>query len=332
MVGARVRYRSPEKVVAELAALAGMGFPQINIADDLFTADPRHCNAICDLILQRGLQVRWTSFARVDTVQPELLRRMRAAGCTGVCFGVESGSPAILETIRKGITPRQVIEAVEMCNAAGIPPFASFILGLPGETPATMAETVAFGETLRGMGVAYGFHVLAPFPGTEVRERVERYDLRILSDDWRLYHANRAVVETSAVSRDVLDAFLRGWEERYQGWLGDLQRRLAAGQADEAEAWPLRNLERVDVLHRLMMEETLERCGAWEAGGDPLDDRRAFADLCRRIAAQPGFDVQALAGVLEGVWRSGGLRLERLAGGVRWSWVDHLPPGGEGAP
>jgi len=324
MVGARVRYRSPIKVVDELAGLSAMGFAQVNIADDLFTANARHCMAICDLILARDLQVRWTSFARVDTVNVPLLERMKAAGCTGVCFGVESGSPAILKTIRKGITPQQVVSAVEMCNTAGVPPFASFILGLPGETPQTMAETVAFGERLREMGVSYGFHVLAPFPGTEVRENVARYDLRILSDDWREYHANRAVAETAEVSRTILDGFLGDWEKRYQVWLGELKGRLERGEADEAEAWPLRNLERVDLLYRLMMERALERHGTWQNGGRPLDEAQALAALCKRIGEQPGFRDKPLAAVLKEARSSGGLLLEQRDGRVRWSWLDYL--------
>ena len=48
-----------------------LGFHQVNIADDLFTADKGHCAAVCDEILRRGLKVRWTSFARVDTVSDE---------------------------------------------------------------------------------------------------------------------------------------------------------------------------------------------------------------------------------------------------------------------
>jgi len=104
MVGARVRFHSPARVVDEMEQIAGLGFHQINLADDLFTADRHRCAAVCDEILRRGLQTQWTSFARVDTVSEDLLRRMRAAGCTAVSFGIESANTGILKTIRKGIT------------------------------------------------------------------------------------------------------------------------------------------------------------------------------------------------------------------------------------
>ena len=208
MVGAKVRYRSPESVVDEMESLASMNFHQINLADDLFTANKPHCLAVCDEIVKRRLDIKWTSFARVDTVSVELLSQMRRAGCTAVSFGIESGDPAILKTIQKGITRDQVIAAVEMCKQAGVAPYASFILGLPGETEESIQETFAFGETLKNMGLMYGFHLLAPFPGTAVREQHEDYGIRILSTDWSDYHANRAIVETPGVSQARLNELI----------------------------------------------------------------------------------------------------------------------------
>ncbi|MEJ2286963.1 MAG: radical SAM protein [Desulfobacterales bacterium] len=79
MVGARVRYRRPEKVVDELQSLNALNFSQINIADDLFTANKNHCLGVCDEIIKRDLKLTWTSFARVDTVSDELLCQMKAA-------------------------------------------------------------------------------------------------------------------------------------------------------------------------------------------------------------------------------------------------------------
>jgi len=184
MVGSRVRYRSPDKIVDEMEYLSSLNFHQINIADDLFTANRKHCLAVCDEILKRRLELKWTSFARVDTVSDEILAKMKVAGCSAVSFGVESGNPQILATIKKGITRQQVVAAVDMCRRAGIIPHASFILGLPGETPQTIRETMDFGEQLKELGLSYGFHLLAPFPGTEIRENSDQYGIKILTDDW----------------------------------------------------------------------------------------------------------------------------------------------------
>jgi anaerobic magnesium-protoporphyrin IX monomethyl ester cyclase len=230
-----------------------LGFPQINIADDLFTANKRHCFDVCDEIIRRNLDLKWSSFARVDTVSVDVLKRMKEAGCTAVSFGVETGNPEILKTIKKGITIDQVVAAVEMCNEANIIPTVSFILGLPGETPETMDETIAFGEKLKNMGVLHGFHLLAPFPGTKIREESETLGIKILTDDWSQYHANRAIVETPTVSREMFDEFIIGWEKIYDEHLEEIGRRMKTGEASEEEASQIINLERTVLVYDRMM-------------------------------------------------------------------------------
>jgi anaerobic magnesium-protoporphyrin IX monomethyl ester cyclase len=325
MVGPRVRYRSAARVVDELASLAGLGFPQINLADDLFTANRDHCLAVCDGVRQRGLQVGWTSFARVDTVSPDLLEAMRSAGCTAVSFGVESGNADMLRRIRKGITLDQVVAAVGMCTDAGVTPHASFVLGLPGETPETLADTLAFGQRLEALGVSYGFHVLAPFPGTVVRDRIDRYDLEVLTDDWSRYHANRAVVETAGVKKACMDAIVASWEQRFEAWLGDLKRKREAGGADPAEIRPLENLERTVLIYDLMMTAALEEKGRWPVTDPPPSRDRALGTLAGRVAAKVSHPVPAIRAALDRAEKEGNLTGRIRNGEISWHWVDRLP-------
>lgn len=319
MVGAKVRYRDPVLVVDELAAIAAMGFPQVNLADDLFTANADHCHAVCDEIIRRGLDVAWTSFARVDTVSPPVLRKMKAAGCRAVSFGFESGSPKILKTIRKKITVDQMTAAAGMCTDAGITPHGSFILGLPGETEDTVAETLALGKRLEAMGVAYGFHLLAPFPGTEVRSQADRYGLRILTDDWSAYHANTSVVDTGGVDPGRLDAIALGWKNRFDAWLGDVERRMGIGAATADESAQLINLKRTVAVYEAMMAEVVEAHGAGEHNDAP-----PLAVLVERVAPLlpcPREDIQDAFGHLAA---QGLLYTARADGRAVWRWRDHL--------
>jgi radical SAM superfamily enzyme YgiQ (UPF0313 family) len=326
MVGAKVRYRDPLKVVDELAYLSTLDFHQINIADDLFTANKAHCLTVCDEIVRRGLKLRWTSFARVDTVSRDLLARMQAAGCQAVSFGVETANADILKTIKKGITLPQVIEAVTLCNETGVLPHVSFILGLPGETQASLHETVAFGEQLKQMGVQHGFHLLAPFPGTAVREENDQYDLKILSNDWSQYHANRAICETAAVTRQELDDIVIQWEEDFNKWLGWIEDRMTRGEAEAHEAWQLENLKRIVLIYDLMMKETIETKGYMAGNGENLQPAAALRELAARAAPDVSpHDVDQVYQTLRYAFDKGRLTFDQQEEGRQWQWVDYLP-------
>jgi radical SAM superfamily enzyme YgiQ (UPF0313 family) len=321
MVGAKVRYRSPRSVVDEMQSLVKMNFHQINLADDLFTANKPHCLAVCDEIEKRQLEISWTSFARVDTVSLELLRRMRRAGCTAVSFGIESGDPAILKSIKKGITLDQVTAAVDMCDRAGVVPYASFILGLPGETEESLQQTLNFGEKLKRMGLMFGFHLLAPFPGTEIRERHKAYGIRILSRDWSDYHANRAIVETDGVSQSRLNELITAWENEFNSHLAEIGEKMAQGRATKEEADQLINLERIVLIYDLMMDGVIERHGSWrQKSAGPLTEAPAIAELTEHIAAACKKDRAKLADALKNAVEQKSLIREEQGDLVSWKW------------
>jgi radical SAM superfamily enzyme YgiQ (UPF0313 family) len=324
MVGARVRYRSPRRVVNEMAHLNNLKFHQINIADDLFTANRTHCLAICNEIIQRGLKMRWTSFARVDTVSEEILSRMKAAGCSAVSFGIESANSEILKTIKKGITREQVVDAVEMCQRAGVTPFASFILGLPGETPQSIRETLDFGRQLKKMGLSFGFHLLAPFPGTEIRDRSAEYGIRILSNDWSQYHANRAIVETPAVNRNMLDEIVIEWENEYNQMLADIKQRMLQNIASEQEAEQVDNLERIVLVYDLMMKRIIEKRGSWSCDGQPVKLADYLSSLSERVTSEVQADQGLIQDTLKHAHDAGDLICRIENGKIRWQWADFL--------
>jgi len=324
MVGSKVRYRSPGKVVDELQYLKSLNFHQINIADDLFTANRKHCLAVCDEIVKRRLELKWTSFARVDTVSEEILAAMKAAGCSAVSFGVESGNSQILQAIKKGITREQVVDAVNMCRRTGVTPHASFILGLPGETPQTIRETLDFGEELKALGLSYGFHLLAPFPGTEIRENADQYGIKILTDDWSRYHANRAIVETPAVDRQTLDEIVIGWEDEYTLLLGDIKQRMLKKAASVQEAAQVNNLERIVLVYDLMMKNVIEQKGFWPHDGQPCRNGDNLKILVDKIGRELDAAPQLIADTLNHARQKGDLICQAADGMLRWQWAEYL--------
>jgi anaerobic magnesium-protoporphyrin IX monomethyl ester cyclase len=251
MFGRGVRYRNPKLVVDEIEMIhRELGFQEINIVDDTFTVKEPHVQAICQGMRDRNLKITWSVYSRVDTINPRMLNTMREAGCNWVCFGLESGSQKILDTIKKRITTDKSREGIKMAIDSGLNVLASFILGLPGENPETAGQTVSLAKELFDTyKVSYGFHLLAPMPGTEVRERADEYGIRILTQNWSRYNANRPVAETTTFSAgqmmDIVNAYehdvSEAWVEmQKQARCGDvaLQARVDKG-ATQGFVWKL---------------------------------------------------------------------------------------------
>lgn len=138
----KYRNRSPEHVVRELEQLAARGTTDLYFNDDIFTIQRTWVEALCALLADRRLNLRWACGTRADRVDRQLLAKMKAAGCVYVYFGVETGSDSINQHQKKGASVAQVEAAYEMLRESGIFASAALIFGLPGETSETARNTV----------------------------------------------------------------------------------------------------------------------------------------------------------------------------------------------
>jgi anaerobic magnesium-protoporphyrin IX monomethyl ester cyclase len=165
-LGKRFRPRGAENVVDEMEEVAGLGVKEIVFYDDTFTVDRERVRAIAELVLERGLKIAWDVRARVSDLAAEDYKLCRRAGMSRVHFGVESGDPELLKSLRKGITIEQARAAFLAAREAGLETLAYFMAGLPGETRETMQRTL---ELAIELSPDYAhFSVLIPFPGTPV--------------------------------------------------------------------------------------------------------------------------------------------------------------------
>jgi radical SAM superfamily enzyme YgiQ (UPF0313 family) len=322
MVGSRGRFRSPSLVVDEIEQILALGFTRINIADDLFTADKQRVNTLCEEMLRRGVKFAWSAFARVNTVDREILAIMRRAGCDAVSFGIESGNPEMLKRIRKGITLEQAREATRLCKEAGITTHASFMVGLPGETPETLQDTARFA---RELDIYYGYHMLAPFPGTTVREEIEKYDLKILTDDWSLYDANRPVVCTSRVRPEDMESFVGAYDRVLDYQWQEVLRRYENKQCTPHEELLVVGKKRMHLIFKLLTEDVIEQIA--HRGGQAKDPVAVFSP---HVLEKVGGDLPFVSWTLKTLMDAGYIRCESLNGGSRLYWthnreVDRLP-------
>jgi radical SAM superfamily enzyme YgiQ (UPF0313 family) len=320
MVGHRVRYRDPVSVVNEIEEVLSYGFVRINVADDLFLSNKTRARAICNEILRRDLKFAWSAFVRVNIMDADIMRLMRQAGCDSVSFGIETGSPEMLKRIRKRITLEQGRRAVEICRDVGITPHASFMVGLPGETPETLRQTQEYADSLE---MIYGYHFLAPLPGTTVREEIEQYDLEILTNDWSLYDANRPVVRTSQLSAEKTQAFVDEFERKNNVRWEDMKERHRQGKTTPDEGLRVEGQVRLEFTYRLLSEDLIE-----EHCQFPVNDHRFDADsekalLTAKIAEVTGAEKPLVAHVIGDFVSKGYLEAHTNGDWLEWNWAEN---------
>ncbi|MDP7636875.1 MAG: radical SAM protein [Phycisphaerae bacterium] len=169
-MGNRYRYRSAESVLAEIRSLvADYGVDHIVFEDDTLTLRRDRMRDICRGMLELPRRPSWYCLSRVDTLDYPLAKLMRKAGCRMVNFGIESGSPEILEKIGKRISLERAVQTIGDCTRAGIRTQCTFIVGFPFDTPETLKAT--FDAARRIKPTIAIFFPLTPYPGTPVFEQ-----------------------------------------------------------------------------------------------------------------------------------------------------------------
>ena len=182
--GRRVAFRSAESVLEEVdECIENWGYSHFTIEDDTFTYRPNRLEAICKGLADRG--VTWDCDTRVNVVTRDMLIMMADSGCQKVAFGVESGSPRILDKLRKDITIDQIKDAFRWAHQAGLITTAFFIIGgHPSESPDDLKMSVKLMKEIDPDLMAAAIAV--PFPGTELEQIMRERNL-IFSEEWEKY-------------------------------------------------------------------------------------------------------------------------------------------------
>ncbi|MGE5273995.1 MAG: B12-binding domain-containing radical SAM protein [Verrucomicrobiota bacterium] len=202
--GVTPRYRSPANVLAEIEQDLERYRPKrIRIEDETFGLHMGRTKEILEGIVARGFQqrVHFHAQTRVDRVDEEFIRLLRAANFDMLEVGVESGNEEILRSIRKGITLEQVENAVALAKTAGLRVWCKFILGHPNETPATIRDTIDYIAKLNPDRLSVS--IMTPFPGTPIQEMALRGEggYRFLAGGWEDYDKySSGVLELETVS------------------------------------------------------------------------------------------------------------------------------------
>ncbi|OGF26962.1 hypothetical protein A2331_02590 [Candidatus Falkowbacteria bacterium RIFOXYB2_FULL_34_18] len=181
--GPTFRAKSPERVVAEFIRLKDLGFKELHLADDNFTFDIKRAKRICDLLIEKKVNIIWGAMngIRVDKADLELLKKMKQAGCYRIHLGIESGNQKILNGIKKGTTIEQIVRTVKYAKEAGLEIGGYFMIGLPGETEETMQDTINLAKFLKLD--LNKISITIPLPSTELFKKLDEKKL-IKTYDW----------------------------------------------------------------------------------------------------------------------------------------------------
>jgi len=229
--GGSYRERSPENVVDEVEACLSLGYDRISFADDVFTMKKKRVSAICSEIQRRGLHLHWECLGRVDAIDLPTAQEMKAAGCTRIYFGIESGNEHTLELMNKKITPMQARDAVMAARQAGLEIGAFFIVCYPGDTDESVLETLHFAASLP---VDYlGLSMPYPLPGTALHNRVKER----INRDW---HQDEAPFTSHVL---IFDADFSEFKMNFAILKGKIQHRINR-HAGRAARWLLPAFEK----------------------------------------------------------------------------------------
>jgi len=212
--GKVIRTRDPRAVAEEMAeSYHRWETDTFFIVDNVFNNPPDHALAVAGAIEALSLPISFTAYLNPGFVTEELMASMKAAGCTGIDYGVDSLTDDILKRLGKNFTATDVIQAVRMTKEAGIRTCLSMIFGAPGETMDSLRKGVDLLEEIAPTAVLALVGVRV-YPNTKMFDIAQKAG--VLPDGWNsltpFFYIDPAVAD------DVIE-FIAEAALRHPDWL-----------------------------------------------------------------------------------------------------------------
>ncbi len=203
-IGKRLRIRSATNVTDEMEHLAQQGVNICSFQDDSFSANRRFVRTLCEELIARNSNMPWMARVRVDEVSYDLLVLMKKAGCVMLGLGVESGSPRIIEDMKKRESSAPWLQLCRQTfrwtKELGIGTNAYYIIGNPTETREEIEQTIRFAMELNSDTIQVHFYT--PYPGSAAWEKYK--DQLADHHPEKMYHYAAPVIPLAGVSNDEL--------------------------------------------------------------------------------------------------------------------------------
>lgn len=235
--GHKFRERSAASLVDEMErGYRELGIDFFSLWGDTVTLNVKAFTAFCDELIARRLPIRWFGNARADNLtDPAFVHRLRRAGCWMLALGIESESDEVRRDMVKRLEREKIQIAFRNMREAGVKSFAFFIFGYPGETIATMQQTIDYAVQLDPDFA--NFYPAVPYPGTALYARCLRDGL-LAEEDWtRMEYSYYLLRGNGLDERVVIDAINRAKRRFFlrpsyvRRHLGDVARLARSKQA-----------------------------------------------------------------------------------------------------
>jgi radical SAM superfamily enzyme YgiQ (UPF0313 family) len=186
-------------VIHELRSLHDRGIREFHIEDENFTLSGTYVLEFCRRLQDEQLNMSWSlpSGVRLDTLSREMLLAMAVAGCYSLAVGIEFGTDRILQLTLKGSSVALVREKMALFSGTGIKVTGFFMFGIPGETPAEMAQTARFSRSLP-LDRAQ-FNIFMPLPGSREWDKLKSAG-RLSRVDWDRFFVHDVAYTDGSVS------------------------------------------------------------------------------------------------------------------------------------
>lgn len=216
--GRLYRSRSPDNVLEEIKFLVDeFGIKEILIVDNSFTTLKKRAIEICDKIAKSKLdiEIRITAGVRADDIDREIIASFKKAGVYNIAFGLESGTNRMLKLMKKGMSIKDIENAINLSHEFKINTIGFFIIGLPGETMNSALKTIELAKKIPLDDVA--FYPATPFPGTEFFDWAVKKGF-INESDWSTFDLfnYRSVCRTDDLTPEqIVQLVKKGYKEFY---------------------------------------------------------------------------------------------------------------------
>jgi radical SAM superfamily enzyme YgiQ (UPF0313 family) len=242
------RFWSPEFIIKQFDEIARQGVRNVKIADELFVLNPRHFEAICDLIIQRGYDFNIWAYSRVDTCKPKYLAKLEKAGIKWLGLGIENPNNELRKEIHKeGFQDVKVLDLINNIRDAGINVGGNYIFGLPYDTKESMEATLQF--AIENPTEMANFYSAMAYPGSPLYNQARLFgqELPTTYSGFSQHSYDTLNLDNSHVSSAEILAFRdKAWDTYHSSekYLNLLENKFGQKARDELDSTKTIKLKR----------------------------------------------------------------------------------------